>query len=200
MSRNHPPIYFLRHGETDWNKGWRYQGQRDIPLNDTGRAQARRNGARLVELMRSEGLEPADLAYVASPLKRARETMEIARAALGLEAGGYATDERLMEIHYGAWEGMTRSEVKAARRGEWRARRETPFEFAAPGGESYRQLAGRVGPWLETLDGPSIVVAHGGVMRALRHLLCGLDPAQTMASTVPQDKVLVISANRSRFA
>ena len=69
-------LYFVRHGETDWNAAKRYQGRRDIPLNATGRAQARRNGRVLADLL---GSRAAALDHVASPLRRARETMEILR-------------------------------------------------------------------------------------------------------------------------
>src|SRR5262245_57616820 len=88
-------LYFVRHGETDWNKAQRYQGQHDIPINATGRAQARRNGVRLAGLL---GPRAAQLDYVASPLKRASETMRILRAEMGLAATNLSTDERLREI------------------------------------------------------------------------------------------------------
>ena len=76
MSR--PPIYFLRHGETDWNAAGRLQGRADIPLNAKGRGQARRNGGMLAELID----KPSAMHFVASPLTRTRETMQIARACL----------------------------------------------------------------------------------------------------------------------
>ena len=79
-----PLLYYIRHGETDWNRESRLQGQRDIPMNANGRAQARRCGEILRELL---AREPSDRApdFVSSPLGRARETMELARAALGLD-------------------------------------------------------------------------------------------------------------------
>ena len=66
-------IYFIRHGETDWNAQARYQGQADVPMNETGRTQARRNGETLRRLL--PDIASAD--FVASPLARARETMRI---------------------------------------------------------------------------------------------------------------------------
>jgi len=96
-------LYFVRHGETDWNLAQRYQGRQDVPLNRTGRAQAARNGRALAQAL---GRRAATLDYVASPLMRARETMEIVREELGLGRGAYRLDDRLAEINYGHWEGQ----------------------------------------------------------------------------------------------
>ena len=85
-------IYFVRHGETDWNAAQRYQGQRDIPLNARGRGQARRNGLVLAELL---GNDAASFDYIASPLARACETMEIMRRELSLPIADYRKDARL---------------------------------------------------------------------------------------------------------
>ena len=98
-----PLVYFVRHGQTDWNAEHRLQGQADIALNALGRAQATRNGRKLAELI----ADPADFDFVASPLGRTRETMELVRAAMGLEPHGYRTDPRLIEVHFGDWQGHT---------------------------------------------------------------------------------------------
>ncbi len=103
---NLPVLVFIRHGETDWNVEGRLQGRRDIPLNDTGRWQARRNGTAIMAAMPEAG----GFDFVASPLSRSRETMEILRAAMGLPPQGYATDDRLKELTFGAWEGFTGEE------------------------------------------------------------------------------------------
>ena len=92
--RDDVTIYCIRHGETDWNAQSRYQGQADIPLNDKGRRQARRNGKALREFMPQ--LETAS--FVASPLIRTRETMELVRSELGLDPLGYSLDDRLREV------------------------------------------------------------------------------------------------------
>ena len=105
-------LYFVRHGETDWNRAQRYQGQKDIPLNALGRSQAVGNGRTLVGTL---GAAAAAIDYVASPLLRARETMELMRAELGLPALGYRTDDRLREIHYGYWEGELWHELPGPR-------------------------------------------------------------------------------------
>ena len=72
-------LYLVRHGETDWNAEGRIQGQRDVPLNARGRAQARRNGEVLRDLL---GERAGTIRYLASPLGRTRETMEIIREAI----------------------------------------------------------------------------------------------------------------------
>ena len=85
-----PTLIFVRHGETNWNVEGRLQGQRDIPLNDKGRGQAKRNGETI--LSRVPGIAAYD--FVASPLIRSRETMEIARLAMGLDPSAYRLDDR----------------------------------------------------------------------------------------------------------
>ena len=102
MTPSRPKIYFIRHGETDWNLEGRLQGQKDIPLNDVGRVQAEETGRKL------QALAPhyEDLAYVASPMTRTRETMEILSRTLGLHPEAYKLDERLGELTFGAGEGM----------------------------------------------------------------------------------------------
>jgi probable phosphoglycerate mutase len=108
-----PLLYYIRHGETDWNREGRLQGQREIPINANGRAQARRSGEILRDLIAREPQTAPD--FVASPLGRARETMELVRAALGLDPQSYRVDERLTEISFGRWEGFTIPERGASR-------------------------------------------------------------------------------------
>lgn len=182
-----PPLIFLRHGETDWNVEGRLQGQRDIPLNDNGRAQARRNG----EAVARAFPDIAACDFVASPLWRSRETMEIARAAMGLDPTLYALDDRLREITFGDWEGYTTDELRLTH-GELVAEREKDkWGFLPPGGESYRLLSERVGDWLAGIARPTFVVAHGGVGRVLRWLVLDIDPAEAVVMPFPQDKTLV---------
>jgi phosphohistidine phosphatase SixA len=102
-----PTIYYIRHGETDWNVAGRLQGRHDVPLNTRGRSQAGHCGDILRDLFAREGRDPADCDYVSSPLGRARETMELVRVPLGLPPEGYRLEERLAEIAFGDWEGFT---------------------------------------------------------------------------------------------
>jgi probable phosphoglycerate mutase len=114
------------------------------------------------------------LAYVSSPLLRARETMELVRVVLGLDPRAYAIDDRLMEISYGAWEGLTLAEIQVRDPDVLLRRERDKWDFQPPGGESYRDVAKRVGDWYASATRDTVVAAHGGVVRALManfHLL-----------------------------
>jgi broad specificity phosphatase PhoE len=189
-------LYFVRHGETDWNLAKRYQGQRDIPLNATGRAQAARNGRRLAEAL---GHNAARFDYVASPLARARETMEIVRRELALAADDYRTDERLKEMHYGHWEGLLWDELPQVDPAGFAARTADSWGWKPRGGESFEALSRRIEGWLADISRDGVIVSHGGVSRALRGLALGLPSAEIPFLAVPQDRVLVIEAGRIRW-
>jgi broad specificity phosphatase PhoE len=185
-----PVIYFIRHGQTDWNAENRLQGQRDIPLNDTGRGQARRNGRVLAGLI----ADAQALDYVASPLSRATETMKIVRGELGLAHNGFRTEPMLKEIAFGRWEGLTVAETRS-RDPEAAVRRAAdPWDWVAPGegGESFAMVQARVCRWLDTVSRDTVVVAHGGIKRCLRGHIEKLEPAAILKLDVPQDKVMVI--------
>ena len=196
MRRPGVTLYFVRHGETDWNRAQRYQGQRDIPLNALGRGQAVGNGRVLADAL---GKEAATIDYVASPLLRARETMELMRAELGLPPQGYRTDDRLREIHYGHWEGELWNELPAKDPQGFAAREADKWGWRPTGGESYRDLSERVGEWLGEVERNVVIAAHGGVMRVLRGLSSRLAPDEIFQLDVPQDKVLVVEAGRTRW-
>ena len=189
-------LYFVRHGETDWNVAQRYQGQRDIPLNARGRAQAERNGRVLAERL---GAEVPSLDYVASPLLRARETMEILRRQLQLPAEGYRTDVRLSEIHYGHWEGQLWAELPHTDPEGFTGRAADIWGWQPKGGESYSMLSQRVAGWLAEIARDTVVASHGGVSRVLRGLALQLQGAEIPHLEVPQDKVLVVSAGSIRW-
>lgn len=181
-------IYFIRHGETDWNAEERYQGQADIALNDRGRAQAKRNG----EALRALLPRIAEADFVASPMHRARETMAIVRAALGLEPDTFRIDERLKEAHYGDWQGTLLADLPRVDAQGIAARSRDPFRWRPKGGESYEDLMARTVPWLMDVTRDSVVVSHGGVSRVLRGHILGLDVATVPGLEVPQDRVLVL--------
>ncbi|MCB1385910.1 MAG: histidine phosphatase family protein [Nitratireductor sp.] len=184
-SRRRPPIYYVRHGETDWNAQARFQGRRDIPLNDKGRAQAGRNGRALVaELGAADGFD-----FLCSPLSRARDTMEIIRGGMGLDPADYAIDERLIEASYGDLEGVSLSGIEARHPDLFETRRTDRWHFTPPGGESLAMTLARVSPLIDGLAGPTVIVAHGAVGRAVRRHLLGLSENDAAWYEFPQDKV-----------
>ncbi|MCQ8780717.1 histidine phosphatase family protein [Mangrovibrevibacter kandeliae] len=191
-----PLLYFVRHGETDWNAQGRFQGQRDIPLNATGRAQARRNGAFLRQTL-GDALGRFD--FVASPLSRAAETMRLVRAELGLPETGYRSDERLVELHYGGWEGRTFVELRGLDAALMDRREADKWRFVPPGtgAESYEILALRIQPVLDALKGPTVMVAHGGIARVLLLAYGGMTPQHAAHVGIPQDRVLRIENERA---
>src|SRR5215211_5037172 len=190
-----PILYYLRHGETDWNAEGRLQGQRDIALNALGRRQAVRCGQILRDLFARESRKPEDLDYISSPLVRATATMELAREVLGLPVQAYGTDWRLAEMSFGEWEGRTYQELRDAERPALAARERDKWGFAPPQGESYKQLTVRVSDWYATLRRDTVASAHGGVARALMaHLHIENHDAATRRN-IEQGVIYVFSNN-----
>ena len=173
-----PVLYYIRHGETDWNLEGRLQGQRDVALNGRGRAQASNCAAILRDLAACDGRDLAQLDFVSSSLIRARETMEIIRTALGLNAGSYRVEPRLQELAFGRWEGFTVAELRATDPKGVAERERNKWSFVPPGGESYEMLSVRIAQWYASVVQDSVVVAHGGAARALVKLL-GIASSQT---------------------
>lgn len=187
-------VWFIRHGQTDWNAERRYQGHADIPLNETGRAQAARNGAAL----RAWLAEARDALFVSSPLVRAAETLEIVREAMGLPRKRYAIDDRLIEIDLGRWNGKTHDEVAAEDPGVHARRATEKWAFRTPDGESYAEAAARVREFLLALDRPAVIAGHGASGRILRAYLLGVKPSRAPHLPAPQDRVIEIRRGRER--
>ena len=149
-------LYLVRHGETEWNRQQRIQGSTDIPLNETGRAQALATG-RVLAALQPDGI-------IASPLQRAFETAEIIAATLGLVAP--TPDPELVERRYGAAEGLYRDQIEAR----------FPDRSLIPGHESDQALADRsLGAMLHIARAHStravVVVAHGGLIRSVLEMI-----------------------------
>lgn len=163
----YPKIWFLRHGQTEWNAEHRLQGQLDSPLTGQGIADARRQAVLMSPVLVDRPV------CVASPLGRARHTAEIA-----LGETPFATDPLLMEIHSGAWQGHRRDDILAENR-ELAQRNPNGLELyaAAPQGEGFAAFKTRIVAFLDTLSVPTVVVAHGLLGQVLRGYICGLDRA-----------------------
>jgi probable phosphoglycerate mutase len=122
--------------------------------------------------------------------------MDLVRATLGLPAGGYRIDDRLGEISFGEWEGLTYEDV-LARDSDVVAQREgNKWRFLPPGGESYEQLAVRVGAWYATVERDTVATAHGGTARALIGLL-GIVPPEEAAHYPIDNGVVYVFAGKS---
>jgi probable phosphoglycerate mutase len=175
-----PVIYYIRHGETSWNAQGRLQGTQDIPLNDVGRRQAVHAGNVLADLLARDGQDEAALPFVASPLQRARATMELVRGALKLPAEAYGLDDRLREIGYGVWEGSTLAEMQAADPDLYAKRLTAKWTMAPKGGETYADVERRMRAWYQSITADTVAVAHGGTARALMVAL-GIETPESAA-------------------
>ncbi len=188
-------LYLIRHGETDWNREARYQGQRDIPLNETGRAQARRHG----EILKSLLPQIADYDFISSPLYRAIETMRLMRATLGLDPQDFRLVPEIAELSYGHWEGELAAELPAKDPEGVAGKTADPYGWRPRGGESYGDLEVRVSRWLAGIAGNTVAVSHGGVSRVARAALLGIDRRIVPFLEVPQDKILKLADGRMQW-
>ncbi|MCD2179669.1 histidine phosphatase family protein [Rhizobium sp. C1] len=183
------PIYLIRHGQTDWNAEGRFQGQHDIPLNETGRGQASRNGVLLQSLI---GDRVDDFTFVCSPMTRTRQTMELVRGAMGRDPSAYATNDALVELSFGDWEGHTLAELKTLFPEAMHRREADKWNFVPPGerAESYEILSWRVSGWLQSVTRPTVCVTHGGVMRSIIKLCAASDAIAASETDIRQDCIL----------
>jgi probable phosphoglycerate mutase len=185
-------IYFVRHGQTTWNLQGRMQGHLDAPLTARGFAEARRDGAALRGHIERD--EPYLLVF--SPLHRTRETATIIAEEVGApRLSGRRSDDRLKEVNWGAWDGLTFEEIKARDPEIWQARIHDRWNVAPPGGESYHMLHERVAAWFGSVaDHPRlIVVSHGALGRVLRGVYLQLAPEEILALDEPQDALIRLS-------
>lgn len=163
-------VFLVRHGETQWNTELRVMGQLDIPLNERGRAQARRTA----ELLAQEKFS----AIYASDLVRAVETAQIIAAPHRIDV---ITVPQLREARYGLWEGLTRQEVLERFPEEYQMRRTDPANFRPSGGESRKELYERASRIFSELVAQHprqkiLIVSHGGTIRAILRYVLGLGP------------------------
>lgn len=195
MTRPKVPFYLIRHGETDWNREQRFQGQTDIAMNDNGRAQATANGHSLAQRVKDWD----QWQFIASPLGRTRETMELLRAAAGLSPQDYGTDRRLIELTFGDWEGHTLSELERTIPDAVQERQIHKWDYRQPNGESYADGLARIAPFFEALDRPAIIVTHGGIVRIVRQMVEGLEGNEAAAQPVPQDQLYYFDGENGSY-
>ncbi len=179
-------LYLIRHGQTQWNLEGKYTGQSDIPLNETGRAQAKAAGL-------NPSFPPPD-AIFSSDLIRAVETAELVAAGWGY-VGKIEIDSRLREINQGVWEGMHFDEIKARFAEEFAAREANPLDVAAPGGETVGEVKARVVAAIDEIcgrypHGKIGIVAHGLALAIVRAWLAG-HPIQDVWSLIPPNAQII---------
>ena len=163
-----PEIFVLRHGQTEWNTIGRHQGRLDSPLTDLGRAQAVAQSRILAAAIGNLH----DFTAYCSPQGRATETANIALAPLGLAA---IRDDRLREISFGIWQGLTFDEIASGWPDLVSDADLDPFgwQFQAPGGEAFEDISARALGFLHDLTDPSIIVTHGITSRVMRAIWLG---------------------------
>lgn len=177
-----PELYVLRHGQTVWNAEGRHQGRKDSALTELGWQQAAAQG-RILQRM---GLAEGQIDCFASPIGRAWNTAETALNAIGRQA---VADERLVEVSFGAWEGLTRAEVDARWPENCTVTDPFAWHFTSVEGERFDALCDRAQQFLDSLTRPSIVVTHGITSGVLRGLWLGLDQAGMRALHLGQGVV-----------
>ena len=165
-------LLILRHGETEWNRDGRLQGEGDSPLTDRGLAQAEAQRTIL------GGLDVAGHDWYASPQGRAWRTASIANRD---RCGPVTADARLREITLGDWAGLTRAAIEARAPHLFAADAAFDWYDHAPGGEGLAGVEARCADFLGGLTGPAVIVTHGITSRVLRCLALGL-PADAFGS------------------
>ncbi|WP_181705835.1 histidine phosphatase family protein [Chthonobacter rhizosphaerae] len=186
-------LIVIRHGQTAWNATGRLQGREDVPLDDMGREQARRHGRMLKARFAALGHDPDGYDWIASPLVRATETMRLAREEAGLDPLAFRTDERLVELDFGTWSGLTLTEILERDPDGYAARRADRWNRPPTGGETSEAALARLAPVIEALSRPTVLVIHGGLNRLLKVLIGALTAEESIGFQTPQDRFYVWS-------
>jgi alpha-ribazole phosphatase/probable phosphoglycerate mutase len=160
-------ILLIRHGKTDWNAEVRFQGSTDIPLNDNGYQQALKTAARLKSWH--------GVPIYSSPLKRAMQTAEVISAGTPI-----VPLDGLTEIFFGEWEGAQVSDIRKKDKIALDAWHRDGFFSLPKNAETWEQIYDRVTQAVKICllheDERIIIVAHGGILRAIMISLLQLDP------------------------
>jgi len=181
--KDFPKIWFLRHGQTEWNAERRVQGQLESDLTELGITHAHRQAKLMTPILQAH--QPP---CFVSPLRRAQHTARIA-----LSGRGYETEPALAEVHAGRFQGLTIDEI-AAQFPQVDAHAMTHLDLfcAAPEGEGYASLHDRVLALLRRLEQPTVLVAHGLLGQVVRGLICGLERDEMAALPNEQGCVYVL--------
>ena len=182
-------LYFVRHGQTEWNAIARMQGQWNSDLNETGRNQAEVNG----DLLSNHNIDTV----IASPLDRTRQTAEIINRHLKLQV---SYDDRIMEWDCGDWSGYLYAEVKVKWAEEWRQLEANRFYYRGPNCENYPDMINRSGPFLDELkarpENNIAIVSHGMIGRVMVAQLLGFNEEQTLEFHQSNDVVFRVTLHK----
>jgi len=171
-------ICLIRHGQTTWNKEGRFQGQADIPLDDTGMIQAREVAQRLIG---------KDLSAIySSDLIRARQTAEQLSSVYKLPVH---IDHRLREINQGQWEGQLFDEIQLQNPDFFQRRLIEPLTMRPPGGETILEVRDRLLPAIDEISKAHLnekiaIVSHGLAIAVIYSVAMGL-PLEKAFSMIP---------------
>jgi len=192
----YPTIYLIRHGETEWNLEGRYQGQKNSPLTQKGREQARVNALKLKKEIKNFD----EVKIFSSPLGRAKDSAFIICDELNIERDRIIFDERIKEFDYGIFEGELKSFCQTTYAKEFNARESDKWSYQIEGGDSYEIVTKRLKLWLnEVKDEPVIImIAHEMINRALRGLYLNLEHNKTLKLRQPNDLVLLLQGDEEK--
>lgn len=183
-------IYLLRHGQTDYNRDGRLQGQTNSQLTSLGMAQAREMGVLLGKLID----DLSGWRILASPLRRTRQSAAIVGQTLGLPV---ELEPALIEVGCGSWENRMYADLRVEAPAAFNAR---DWVFNSPDGERFEDVDGRVRPWLATLppegERKVIAVSHGIAGSLMRGAYLGLSREETLGQEMPQDAVFRLAGGQ----
>ena len=181
-------LLLVRHGESEWNRIGRIQGQTDTPLTELGFEQARR----LAEFL-AERYDAAQIRVHSSPMRRAVQSAEVIAAAMGFSSADIRVDQRLNDFNLGRISGTRGWEQVALEYPELAyLRLNDPLRFHPPGGESGADFRARLADFLHQPDEPGIthlVVSHGVANKFMRSIRRNLHGADIIALGESQESV-----------
>ena len=185
-------LYFVRHGQTEWNAIRRMQGQWNSDLSELGRAQAEVNGVFLAQ----RGVEY----LIASPLDRTLQTAEIIADHLQI---GFDVDGRIKEWDCGDWSGEMWDDMQEKWPKEFAAWQSDQFHYRGPGAENYPDMIKRSTPFLEKVLATEFarvaIVSHGMIGRAMIGTLLSMSPAEMLGFSQTNDTVIRLTEKSDGF-
>lgn len=184
-------LYFVRHGQTEWNAIHRMQGRWNSDLNETGREQAQVNG----KLLATSNIET----IIASPLDRTRQTADIINRYLNVHI---TFEDRIKEWDCGDWSGHLYEDVKVKWEKEWGFLQADRFNYRGPNCENYPDMIERATPFLQEIKqhkATSIaIVSHGMIGKVMVSLLLGFGASEMLGFGQPNDVIYRIILDRDQ--